>query len=154
MSVSVNPTMAGGGALGAPEAVASSATATMVNGSTIFTASGKVAILQLFSQCVTANGATASTLQYSITPTGLSASTISGASSSLANAIVGTTVNLDGTALSTAPTVLPNATALSTIRAIVFHAGVLTIVVGVGSTTGTWKHYMRYRPIEPGAYVY
>jgi len=31
--------------------------------------------------------------------------------------------------------------------------GDIKIVVGVGSTTGTWKHYIRYEPLETGAYV-
>lgn len=43
-----------------------SATAVMVNGNTIFTATGDVTIHDLVSVCVTANNATASTLQLSL----------------------------------------------------------------------------------------
>jgi len=154
MAVSINPQVSGGGFQGAPESVANSAIAVMVNGDTIFTVVGDIQIIQLFSECVTANNATASTLQYSVTPTGLIASTISGASSTLASAIIGTTVALDGTALSTAPIVSPNAVALGTVRPIVCLGGVIKLVIGVGSTTGTWEHYIRYRPLEFGAYVY
>lgn len=136
-----------------PESTVLKSAAVMVNGDTLFTATGDVVITHIYSECVTANGVTASTLQYSITPTGLVATTISGASSSLASAIIGTTVSLDGTALSTAPTVSVNGTAQGTTRGVLFLSGVLKIVVGVGSTTGTWKHYLRYFPVEAGAYV-
>jgi hypothetical protein len=27
------------------------------------------------------------------------------------------------------------------------------MVIGVGSTTGTWRHYMRYRPLVSGVTV-
>lgn len=30
---------------------------------------------------------------------------------------------------------------------------IITTVVGVGSTTGTWKHYIRYEPLEEGATI-
>ncbi len=58
--------------------VASTNAAVMVNGDTLFTMVGDVQILNLFSECISANDATASTLQYSITPTVGSATTISG----------------------------------------------------------------------------
>jgi len=155
MSASVNPITTGGSGFGVPEVSVFSTTKTIVNGSTLFTAVGDVQILNLYSECVTANDATASTLQYSITPTVGSATPISGASASLASATAGTIVVLDGSALATAPVVTASSVALAqTSRGIIFMAGMLTAVVGVGSTTGTWKHYIRYRPLEPGAYVY
>lgn len=154
MAASVNPITTGGGGFGVPEVSVYSITKTMVNGDTLFTAVGDVQILNLFSECVTPNDATASTLQYSITPTVGSATTISGASTTLASAVAGTIVVLDGTALSTAPAISATGVALAqTARGIIFPAGVLTAIIGVGSTTGTWKHYIRYRPLEPGAYV-
>lgn len=138
-----------------PEISAVSAVAVLTNGATLFTAVGDVQILNLFSECITANGASATTLQYSITPTVGSATTISGASSSLANAVAGTLVSLVGDALATAPIVSTTSVGLAqTARGIVFMEGVLTTVVGTGPSTGTWKHYMRYRPLQPGAYVY
>lgn len=136
------------------ELVAVRDAAVMVNGDTIFTTTGDVQLVSVFSECKTANNATASTLQYSITPTVGTATTISGASATLANAVPGTLVVLDGTALSTAPIVAPTGVAQSTTaRGTIFLTGELKIVIGVGSTTGTWKHYIRYKPLTRGAMV-
>src|SRR5882762_3650440 len=74
--------------------------AVMVNATTIFTiAGGPILLTQLISECVTANNATASTLQWSLTPTGLSAQTFSAATASLASAAVGTLVEVNFTSL-------------------------------------------------------
>lgn len=155
MSATTNPITTGGGGFGVPESSVVSATKVMVNNDVIFTAVGDVQILNLYSKCVTANNATASTLQYSITPTIGTATTISGASATLASAVAGTVVALVGDAFATAPTVNATGVALSqTARGVLLPDGTLKLVIGVGSTTGTWKHYIRYRPLEPGAYVY
>jgi len=153
MTALVNAAIAG--SVGAVSTVVSeSATKVMVNADTLFTAVGDVEILGLYSKCITANNGTASTLQYAITATGLSQVTISAASASLANAAAGTIVALDGTALSTAPSVTADGVNLAQVsRGILFPAGVLKAVIGVGSTTGTWKHYILYRPRSAGAYV-
>jgi hypothetical protein len=131
------------------------AAATMVNGQTIFTVTGApILVLGLVSLCITANGATASTLQYSVTPTtGAGAQTISAASGSLANAAAGASVSLLGTALTTAANLNANGPNLSMTAPIFVPIGAITIVVGVGSTTGTWAHYLYYVPIGPGANV-
>ena len=130
------------------------ATKVMVNNDIVFTAVGDVQIVDLVSECVTANNATASTIQYSITPTIGTATTISGASATLASAAAGATVSLVGDALATAPVVASTGVGLSqTARGIWFPAGTLKLVIGVGSTTGTWKHYLRYIAREDGAYV-
>jgi len=69
--------------------------------------------------------------------------------------VAGTIVVLDGGALATAPVVTASSVALAqTARGIIFMEGALKLTVAVGPTTGTWKHYMRYRPLQPGAYVY
>ena len=129
--------------------------AVLSNGMTIFTVSGPIEILALDAECVTANDATASTLQWQSAPTAGAAATFSGASASLANAAAGASVNLVGTALSTAPTVTANGPALGANgRPIYCPAGKIKAVVGVGSTTGTWRHVMRYRPLARGAVVY
>lgn len=137
------------------ERVALKAAATLTNGQTLFTiAGGPVQILGLVSICSTGNDATASTLQYSVTPTSGSAQTISAASSSLANATAGASVTLPGTALATAA--LYNANGPNLIAnpgTILAPAGAITAVVGVGSTTGTWTHYLRYRPMAVGVTV-
>ena len=131
-----------------------SATAVMVNGNTIFTATGDVTVHDLVSVCVTANNATASTLQYQIVPTIGTSTTISGATTTLASVAAGTIVTLAGDALATAPIISPNGVGLSqAARGVHFPAGTLKIVIGVGSTTGTWKHYLRYSPFQAGATV-
>ena len=133
--------------------------AVMVNGATIFTiAGGPIQILNLVSTCITANDTTASTLQYSSTPTYGSAATFSGASSSLASATVGTTALLTPTALTTAPTIVAGSAGgvqlgLVAQNHITVLEGIITIVIGVGSTTGTWRHSLTYLPMAPGVTV-
>lgn len=130
-----------------------SATAVMVNGNTIFTvANGPILIKSLVSLCITANNSTASTLQYSITPTtGAGAQTISAASGSLASATAGASVTLIGTALTTAANYNANGPNLGMTAPIFCPIGTITMVIGVGSTTGTWQHYIAYWPLAPGA---
>jgi len=31
--------------------------------------------------------------------------------------------------------------------------GTIKLVIAVGSTTGTWKHYLRYKPLSPSSTV-
>lgn len=131
------------------------AAATMTNGQTIFTvAGGPIRVLSLVSICVTGNDGTASTLQYSATPTSGSAQTISGASGSLASSLAGASVALAGTALSTAALLNANGPNLmANPGTVMVPAGVITMVIGVGSTTGTWAHYIRYEPLTTGVTV-
>lgn len=136
-------------------AVVSSNTGVMVNGATIFTvAGGPIMVTGLVSICQTANDTTASTLQYATTSTlGSLAGTISGASATLASAVAGTVVTLIGTALSTAPVISATGVGLMTITPIEVQAGIIKLTIGVGSTTGTWKHYLRYKPLAPNVTV-
>jgi hypothetical protein len=144
------------GTLSIQERVAVSATAVMVNGDTIFTvAGGPIEIEGLWSECVTANDGTASTLQYSVTHATLGDVTISNASGSLASVAAGSHVTLQTTALNT-PALL--STEGATIHAtgpskILMQPGAIKVVIGVGSTTGTWKHYLRYKPMAVGVTV-
>jgi len=144
------------GTLSVQERVALSATAVMVNGDTIFTvAGGPIEIVGLWSECVTANDGTASTLQYSVTHATLGDVTISGASGSLASVAAGSHVTLQSTALNTAALL---STEGATIHAtgpskILMQPGAIKVVIGVGSTTGTWKHYLRYKPMAVGVTV-
>lgn len=137
----------------------STAAAVMVNGNTLFTiAGGPIEIVDLQSVCITADDVTASTLQYQSNPTVGSAKTISGASGTLASATAGSTVTLNQTALSTAPDIVTAANGGVQIGAnvankMIVQAGTIKIVIGVGSTTGTWKHYLRYRPLTSGVTV-
>lgn len=138
---------------------ATSATAVMVDGDTLFTVTGgPITILGLQSVCVTANGVTASTLQYQSAPTVGSAATISGASGSLASATAGSTVTLNATALSTAPDIVTAANGgvqlgAAVANRITVQAGTIKAVIGTGSTTGTWKHYITYYALAPGVTV-
>lgn len=136
-------------------AYAVKAAATMVNGQTIFTVSGGPILIQaLVSLCITSNGATASTLQYSVTPTvGAGAQTISNASASLANAAAGASVSLIGTALTTAANYNANGPNLSMTAPMFCPAGTITMVIGTGSTTGTWEHHIYYWALGDGVTV-
>ncbi len=126
----------------------------MSNGLVTFNISGDIVLLNLSSECITGNNATASTLQWQSNPTVGAAATISGASASLASALAGAVVALDGTALTTAPNLYASGIGLGQVaRGILIPAGTISLVIGVGSTTGTWKHYIRYRPMEPGSVV-
>lgn len=140
---------------GAAAGVALKAAAVIVNGDTLFTVTGgPIKLEALVSICVTGNDATASTLQYSATPTVGSAQTISGASASLASALAGASVTLAGTALATAALLNANGPNLiANPGTIVVPAGTIKAVVGVGSTTGTWRHYIRYSPLAAGVTV-
>lgn len=135
--------------------VAKKSAAAMTNGQVLFTVTGGPIIIEgLASVCETPNDATASTLQYSVTPTSGAAQTISAASNSLANATAGGSVTLAGTALSTAALFNVNGPNLIANPGTIFcPAGTITAVVGVGSTTGTWAHYLRYRPLAAGVTV-
>ena len=131
-------------------------TATLVNGTTIFTiAGGPIEILSLVARCVTDNDGTASTLQWSADPTDGAAATFSAASASLASVTAGATVVLQGTTLATAPLVNTTSVGLGqqVTNGIVVGAGIITTTVGVGSTTGTWQHHLRYRPLARGVTV-
>jgi len=138
---------------------AQAATAVMVNGDILFTvAGGPIQIVALQSVCVTANGVTASTLQYQSAPTVGDATTISGASASLASATAGSTVTMNATALSTAPDLVAASSGgvqlgAAVANRITVQAGTIKAVIGVGSTTGTWKHYLSYIPLAPGVSV-
>jgi hypothetical protein len=131
----------------------------MVNGDTIFTiANGPILIWSLVSECITANDGTGSTLQYQSAPTVGSATTISGATSTLASVAAGATVILTPTALSTAPVIALAAAGgvqlgLVAQNKIMVREGTIKIVVGVGSTTGTWVHYLSYIPLAEDGVV-
>lgn len=130
------------------------AAATLVNGATAFTiAGGPILIEELIAVCVTANNCVASTLQFSADGTDGSATTITGASASLASVGAGTIVAAVPGTLATAPAVYANGVGVAGTVGIIVPAGVITIVVGVGSTTGTWSLHIRYKSLAPGVTV-
>lgn len=144
------------GAADLQESVVVNSTAVLANGTTIFTvAGGPIEILSLVARCVTTNDATASTLQWSADPTDGAATTFSAASASLASVAAGGMVVLQGTTLATAPIVNASGVGLGqqVTNGIVIGAGIITTTVGVGSTTGTWQHHLRYRPLARGVTV-
>lgn len=127
---------------------------TMVNGTTIFTITGgPIQIITIGCVCITANDGTASTLQYSADGTDGAATTITGASASLAAAAAGSMVVAVPGTLATAAALYANGVGIAATVGIIVPAGVITTVVGVGSTTGTWKHFIRYRPLFSGVTV-
>lgn len=130
------------------------AATTLVNGATVFTVSGgPIQIVSIGAICVTANNATASTLQYSADGTDGAATTITGASATLANAAAGTiVVSVPGT-LATAPAIYANGVGIAGTVNIIVPAGIITNTIGVGSTTGTWKHFIRYIPLTPNSII-
>jgi hypothetical protein len=138
-----------------PDGIIETSSRALVTGQTLFTITGgPIVIDDLVSVAQDLNGATASTLQYRSAPSnGATAVTISGASASLANAAAGTMVRLHPTALTTAPAVIAASAGaslgLNVGNRVLVQQGLLTIVVGVGSSTGLWKHYLRFRRMCP-----
>jgi len=130
--------------------------AVMTNGLELFKTTGDVLIFAILSDCYTDNDATASTLQYSVTNnTTTTTATMSGTSASLANKTKGTAAIAQLGALTNAPIV-------STASSVgVFPWGAvrvggnssITINIGTGSTTGTWRHYVHWQPLEQGANI-
>ena len=151
MAVVINPLTAGF------EPVYSNANTTpavMTTGLTIFTTTGDLLIFGLMSVCATANGATASTLQYTSTNnTTSTTANISAASASLANAAAGVVVTAQLGAVANAPTVSTAAgVSVSPWGGIRVPANSsIKVVIGVGSTTGTWSHFIHWEPLQDGA---
>ena len=142
----------------AEKAIATDTAAVMSNGLDVFNvAGGPIVILDLISVCVTANDATASTQQWRADGTDGAATTFTGATATLASAAAGTIVATLFTAASTAPAIYTAGVGISraatTAAGMIVPAGVIDLVIGVGSTTGTWRHYMRYRPLVRGITV-
>lgn len=157
MSVVLNPFAAG---ILRVDRYAQSAAAVMVNADIVFTISGgPIAIVDLLSECATANNATASTMQWQSVPTVGTATTISGASAALTSATAGTTVRLAPTALDTALVIVAASAGgvqlgTDVSNKIIVMAGTLKLVIGTGSTTGTWRHYLTYVPLGTNSMVY
>lgn len=138
------------------EKVAVRAAGVLVNGQTIFTiAGGPIKILELVAVCVTANDTTASTIQFSADGTDGAATTFTGASATAASKVAGVMLVCDFTALATAPAFIAAGVGLAAVQTngIIVPAGIITTVVGVGSTTGTWTIHMRYKPLARGVTV-
>lgn len=135
--------------------------AILANGTTVFTvAGGPIRITDLVSYCIVGGDSAASTLQWSADGTVGAATTFTNASSSLANFIAGGIVYCNFTALATAPVITQTAgvalagPTTSTGGGIYVPAGIITMVIGgADSTTGTYKHFMRWIPLARGVSV-
>lgn len=127
----------------------------LVNGTTIFRVTGGPIIIQsLVSRCITSCDTTASTLQWSADGDVGAATTFTGASASLASFAAGGVIVCNMTALSTAPVITgTNGVVLQGTPGVIVPDGIITTVVGVGSTTGTFLHYLRYSPLTPSSNV-
>ena len=157
MTVQFNTSNVVSGNLDASDKYAATTAKVMVTGDTIFTVgTGDILIWALASECYTANNATASTIQYSVfNPATAATQTISAASASLANAAVGVSALAQLGALTNAP-VITTAAGVGSFPwgAIRVPAGCqIKTVIGVGSTVGTWKHYIKYTVLENGGSV-
>lgn len=140
------------------QSVQTNTAAVMVTGLDVFTVSGgPIIIRELVSVCVTANDGTASTLQWRADGTDGAATTFTGASASLASAAAGTLAVSHFTATTTAPVLYTAGVGISrptsTAHGMVVPAGIIEMVIAVGSTTGTWRHYLRYTPLGRGITV-
>ena len=154
MTVIINNAVAG---LSDSDYVVKTGAKVMVNDDTLFTVSGSVQIVSLVSECVTANDVTASTLLWKFTTAATAPLTtnLSAASSTLASTVSGYALILAGVSgLGESPGQVASGVLLNTAsRGVRVPAGAVKITIAVGSTTGTWRHYLRYEPLEDGAYV-
>jgi hypothetical protein len=152
MTVTVNEVVAG---QAVSDHVVVTGAAVMSTGLTILNVVGDVQILSLVSECYSANNATATLVAYSaVSPSGTTA--LSGNTTSLANVAVGyafimtNASALGETPLQSASGVLLN----SASRGVRIPGGTaIKLTVTTGPTTGTWKHYVRWEPLEAGAYI-
>lgn len=129
-------------------------TAVIANGTqTIFTvAGGPILILNLGAICVTDNDTTATLLKYTCDPTDGAATDISAASASLASKVAGCGLNITGT-VANATVITAAGTAIDQLGKIICPAGVIQQISTTGPTSGTWFHYLRYRPLCQGVTV-
>lgn len=130
----------------------------MVTADTVFTiVGGPIVILELVSECITANDTTASTMKWVADGTLGSATDVSAATATLASAAAGTFIVTQMLSTGTAGAIYANGVgitrAATTANHIIIPAGILSYTIAVGSTTGTWKHYLRYRPLAGNVFV-
>jgi len=134
-------------------------TQTASPGVTLFTiAGGPIEVVSLFTIVATVAGATATTIQYVSNPTlGAATLNLNAACTTLSGVAAGTTITLSGTSAATASVInLPNsATAQITTTTNRYFAqvGNIAIIVGGASNTGTFQHYLRYKPLAKGVTV-
>jgi hypothetical protein len=136
----------------AENAVQTQSARTLVDAQTVFTITGSpIMVIELVSFCVTANDTTAATLRWNHTPaTGFgSAATFSGVSASTASMAAGSTIVLNATAITTAPDIRVAGISLGSVKTnnIILPPGVISLTIASGPSTGTFLHYLRFRPL-------
>jgi hypothetical protein len=138
----------------ASDHVAATTKAIISNGLVLFDVLGDCQILSLCSECYMANDGTTTRVKYTMQSALDGATDITGLCASLANATVGTAIICDNTTLSSAPNVVTSGIWLNMdSRGIRVPRGELRLTVTNGSTTGLWRHYIRYEPLEVNAYI-
>ncbi len=127
---------------------------------TAFTVTGGLfEILNIGAICVTTNNTNAAQLQWAFDGTNGSATTFTGASTTLASLVAGDMVFADLTLLTTTPIIMSTGTSAAlgptvTERKVYCNGpGIITIVTSAASTTGTWNQFLRYRPLQPGVII-
>lgn len=131
---------------GAPKALPQSTTGT------IFTVTaGPVLVQELFGIVTTVVQAQATTIAFTSTATGLSAVTLSGNTSDLNAAAVGTVVSITGT-LASQVVLSANQGHIGQATPIFLGPGTIGVTTGA-SSTGAIQWYCRYTPLTAGAYI-
>jgi hypothetical protein len=127
---------------------------------TIFTVTGgAIVITGLCSICVTTNNTNAATQQWTFDGTLGTAVTFTAASASLASLVAGDMTVVEFTALSTAVRIVATGTSAALANAsgyigvITNGPGVIQNIIGTAATTGTWNHFLRYKPLAAGVSV-
>jgi heptaprenylglyceryl phosphate synthase len=135
--------------------------ALLVDGTTVFTvAGGPIRITDLVSYVIVGGDAAAATLQWAADGTVGASTTFTAASASLASLAAGGIVYCNFTSLATAPVITQTAgvalagPTTSTGGGIYVPAGIIKMTIGSGpTTTGTYKHFLRWIPLAPSVSV-
>ena len=126
----------------------------MIDQDVIFNITGDVQILSLSSECYSANDGTGTRIKYTVHSALDGDTDISGLCATLANAVIGTRIICDNNTLSNAPNVVVGGVSIGMdSRGIISPRGYLKLTVNNGSTTGLWRHYIRYELLEQGATI-
>src|SRR5574340_333223 len=129
--------------------------ATITNGQVLFTISGgPILFKQIIGICKTDNDATASTVRFVHTPTVGSATNMSAASASLASSVAGATISFAAQAVANSPAIgAAGYQNVNDANVGLVTEGTISVTVGVGPTTGTWRWILGCEPLEAQARV-
>ena len=117
---------------------------------------GLVWVTSLVGICTAAGDATATTLLFSAVPTVGAANNMCGASASLASAVVGQLLSLDGTAITTALQaggVTTGGNIGGAKKPVVVGVGTINAVTANTNATLAYRWLLTYVPLDDGAYV-